>query len=175
LSQEKGVDLAIEAIGSLDNIHLLIAGDGSERVALERLAAEVAPTRIHIVGNVSDPRDVFAAADVFVLPSRTEGLPAALIEAGMCGLPAVATTVGYVPELVTEDAGILVPPERADAIAAAVVATSALDDSRRQKIRSSYVERFDLAKVANQWTGVLETVLESRSTHGVHTWGCESS
>jgi len=63
------------------------------------------------VGARSDTADLLAASDVMLLASRTEGMPACLIEAGMAGLPTVAYSVGGVPEAVEDGStGLLVPP-----------------------------------------------------------------
>ncbi len=111
LSPEKGLDVAIDAVSDVDDLHLVIAGDGRDRADLEARAERRAPGRVHFLGNLPDPADAYAAADVFVLPSRTEGLPAALIEAGLRGLPAVATDVGYVRDVVVDGVtGVVVAP-----------------------------------------------------------------
>ena len=73
---------------------------------------------MHFLGEVSRPADVLALTDIFVLPSVTEGLPLALLEAMGAGKPVVATAVGGVPEAVTSGVnGILVPPESATSLA----------------------------------------------------------
>jgi len=99
LSQEKRVDLAIDAVSELADVHLVIAGDGPERAALEQRALRLLPGRHSFVGVVSDVRSVLAASDAVLLTSRTEGLPGVLIEAGLCGVPVVATACGGVTSL----------------------------------------------------------------------------
>ncbi|GAB3976194.1 glycosyltransferase family 4 protein [Plantactinospora veratri] len=78
-------------------------GDGRYRPRLERLATDLGVRRqVHFTGTISAATEVrrqLDAADLFVMPSRTEGLPKALIEAMARGLPAVATSVGGIPEL----------------------------------------------------------------------------
>ncbi|MDQ1510124.1 MAG: hypothetical protein QOG50_1968, partial [Actinomycetota bacterium] len=91
LSREKGVDVAIDAAALLPKVHLVVAGDGPERAALEAASTRDAAGRVHFIGALIDPSPAFDAADIVLLPSRTEGLPAVLIEAGLRGLPAVAT------------------------------------------------------------------------------------
>jgi len=64
---------------------------------------------------------VLPAFDVFALPSRYEGLPTAIVEAMVCGVPVVATAVNAVPDLVIPgETGILVPPQRPDVLAEAL-------------------------------------------------------
>jgi glycosyltransferase involved in cell wall biosynthesis len=61
------------------------------------------------------------AFDVFTLPSRYEGLPVAIVEAMVCGVPVVATAVNSVPDVVRPgETGLLVPPQRPDLLAAAI-------------------------------------------------------
>ena len=65
--------------------------------------------------------DILPAFDVFALPSRYEGLPTAVVEAMICGVPVVATAVNAVPDLVVPgETGLLVPPRRPGQLAAAI-------------------------------------------------------
>ena len=101
---------------------LLIVGDGAERAAMERLAAEAGvAAAVRFLGFRSDVIELLGAADLFLLPSLTEGLPLSILEAMAHGLPIVATHVGGIPELVTEEReGLLVPPKDVAALAAAI-------------------------------------------------------
>lgn len=122
----KGIDTLIEAVARLaaDGAapRLVHVGDGRFRPRLERLAAEVGVAdRVSFAGTVpAGPavRRRFDAADLVVVPSRTEGLPRALIEGMARGLPAIGTTVGGIPELLAEED--LVPPDDPFALAAAI-------------------------------------------------------
>src|SRR6185437_2247036 len=77
--------------------------------------------RFHFLGGVADTRDHLAAADIFVLPSRSEGFSNAIVEAMAASLPVVATDVGGNAEAVKDGVtGLVVPPEDADALAAAI-------------------------------------------------------
>lgn len=122
----KGIDTLLEALACLTAtntaVRLVHVGDGMFRPRLERLAARIGVAdRVTFVGRIpagAPVRKQLDAADLFVLPSRTEGLPRALIEAMARGLPAIGTNVGGIPELLTvED---LVPPEEPAVLAAAV-------------------------------------------------------
>lgn len=162
LGPEKNVGHAVDAVAALDGAVLLVAGDGPARVELERRAAAAAADRVHFLGTLEDPRPVYAAADCVVLPSRTEGLPATLIEAGLCGLPVVASEVGGISEIVTAETGALVPPGDVTALTAALqrvlADSSALGAAAEARSRA----RFDLERVADRWTTVLEAVAASR-------------
>jgi glycosyltransferase involved in cell wall biosynthesis len=73
-----------------------------------------------MLGYRDDTTRLIAAADVFVLASRHEGLPVTVMEALTLGVPVVATAVGGIPEVVTEDNGILVAPGDPAALAGAI-------------------------------------------------------
>jgi glycosyltransferase involved in cell wall biosynthesis len=113
LSPEKGYDLAISALGNLPGATLVLVGDGSERGRLEVLARELGVAeRVQFTGWSDEPRRYLPGFDVFVLPSRQEGFPLAVVEAMLAGLPVVAADVGSVSEAVLEaETGFLVPAE----------------------------------------------------------------
>jgi glycosyltransferase involved in cell wall biosynthesis len=112
----------------------VFAGDGPERARLELIAAELKlRDSVHFLGAVSNPADVLAAADVFVLPSLVEGLPLALLEAMRAGKPIVATSVGGVPEAVTSGInGLLVAPADDLALADAIATLAASPRQRAE-------------------------------------------
>ena len=95
----------------------------TERESLERLAAAVAPGRVVFAGSVPDPVPALEAADVLVLASRGgDSMPAVLIEAGLAGLPTIATPVQGIPEIVVDEVtGILVPIDETDALTSAII------------------------------------------------------
>jgi len=120
-------DLAslLRAFAHLCNLHrgnrlkLLLVGDGSERPALEKLAAEMEISdRLVLTGFKDDIPRILRIMDIFVLSSITEGLPIAVLEAMCARLPVVATNVGALPELVTGGvSGLLVEPRAPQAMA----------------------------------------------------------
>jgi glycosyltransferase involved in cell wall biosynthesis len=102
---------------------LLIAGDGAQRDQLERQARELSldDRTVRFLGARSDVDQLLRAADFFVLPSDTEGLPLSVLEAMAHGLPIVASNVGGIPELIEDDKqGLLIPPADPIALAAAI-------------------------------------------------------
>lgn len=160
LSAEKDVALAIDAAADLPGLHLLVVGAGPEDSALRRRAALRAPDRVHFTGRMRDPSLAFAAADIVLLTSRTEGLPSVLVEAGMCELPVVATDVGYVNEIVENGkTGVLVDPGRRDELVAAI--TRVLDDGREfgRRARVHCRDHFDLERVAASWDALLRRLV----------------
>ena len=116
LSPEKGHRVLLEALRGRRDVTLLIAGDGPLRAELERMASCDA----RFLGFVAEMRAVFAAADAVVLPSLTEGLPLAALEAMSLGRCVIASAVGELPELLGGGAGVLVPPDDPEALSGAI-------------------------------------------------------
>jgi glycosyltransferase involved in cell wall biosynthesis len=117
LVPRKGVDVLLAALARLAGEglrpELWIAGQGPARAGLERQARELGLSeRVRFLGERDDVADLLAACDVFILPSRREGLGVAALEAMAAGRPVVATRVGGLAEAVVhERTGLLVPPE----------------------------------------------------------------
>jgi len=123
----KGHRYLIEAVGLLRDrqlqVHLAIAGRGELAGVLTAQARALGVgDRVHLLGLRSDVPDLLAAADIFVLPSLSEGLPLVLLEAMFAGCPVVACDVGDVRlALAGGQAGVLVEPGNSGALAAAIV------------------------------------------------------
>ncbi len=163
LSEEKGVLAAVRAVAADPGLGLVVAGDGPERGAAQRLADSEAPGRVHFLGVTDRPRTVLAAADVLVLPSRTEGIPAVAIEAGLCRRPVVAADVGGLPEVVVHGGtGVLVADTSPEVLAPAL--REAIEHGARwgDAARSRCVERFTIERVARQWDDLLRDVAQDR-------------
>ncbi len=121
LAPEKGLDILLNAWKKVSakhaQAHLLLLGSGPQEAALGEMAVE----RVIFGGYVPDPCLFYQACDLFVLPSLTEGLSNALLEAMACGLPLVATRVGAAQELNPQgENGRLVTPGSADELAEAL-------------------------------------------------------
>jgi glycosyltransferase involved in cell wall biosynthesis len=122
----KGIDVLIGAlVRCVDaglNLTLVVVGDGRFRSELEALAEHLGMAgRISFVGEVpagKAVRDILDSSDLFLMPSRTEGLPRAMIEAMARGLPCIGSAVGGIPELL--DATNMVPPDDPAALAAKI-------------------------------------------------------
>jgi glycosyltransferase involved in cell wall biosynthesis len=140
LVRRKGLDVLLEALARTrawtreKNLVLWIAGDGPERCALESQAEELGLSqRVRFLGQRADAHDLLAASDIFVLPSRREGLGVAALEAMAARRPIVASRVGGLGEAVVDGrTGILVPPEDPDALARALDRLAADPELRRR-------------------------------------------
>ena len=128
LSSEKGhADLvaafaAIQMRTRRQDLRLVIVGDGIEVRSLRALAQPLG-NRVIFAGQQPDIGVWFAIADIFALPSHSEGSPLALLEAMQAGLPIVATRVGGIPEMIDDgESALLVPARDRRALAAALAA-----------------------------------------------------
>ena len=126
LSHEKGIDVFVDAMALLRNEQLLgcVVGDGAERER-ETSRGDRVGARLAWQGMVPAAGRLCAAFDVFVQSSRTEGTPIALLEAIAAGTPIVATRVGGIPDIVSNNEAVLVPPEDPAALAAAIASVFA--------------------------------------------------
>jgi glycosyltransferase involved in cell wall biosynthesis len=123
LSREKGQEhLVRAAVGWPGRPRLVIVGDGPDRPRLERLTRELGcADTVVFAGLTPNVAPFYQLADVFVLPSLSEGSPNVLLEAMAAGLPIVATDVGGIPEIVADGVNaLLVPPRDVEALACAV-------------------------------------------------------
>jgi len=167
LGHQKGFDLLLEAFAgvrhALGRGTLTILGDGPERAALEAQAARLAiAPAIRLVGFQENPFAYFAAADLFVLSSRYEGLPNVVLEALACGCPVVAFDCPHgVREIVRDEVnGLLVPPEDVASLRAAMLRVLGNEEERRRlavNARAS-LEPFLAMTIVRQWEALLEAV-----------------
>jgi glycosyltransferase involved in cell wall biosynthesis len=123
LTYQKAPEDFVAAVRGLDRPDLIGiwvgGGELAERVG--RLARAAPGPRVVLAGERADVLDLLPAFDVFVLPSRYEGLPTVIVEAMVCGVPVVATAVNAVSDLVVPgQTGMLVPPRRPELLAAAI-------------------------------------------------------
>lgn len=169
LVPEKGVDVAIDAVAGVSGLVLLVVGDGPERRALEAHAGAVAPGQIFYAGSLPDARPAFAAADVVVLTSRGgDSMPAVLAEAALMELPAVATAVEAIPEMVLDGrTGFVVGPEPPSArrVLERLVRDPHLRRSLGAAAREHCLQHYTMEVVARAWARVIDEVRSERSVH----------
>jgi glycosyltransferase involved in cell wall biosynthesis len=110
----------VRQLGRPDVIGVWVGG-GELAAHVGRLASRQPTARMVLAGERADVPEILPAFDVFALPSRYEGLPTAVVEAMVCGIPVVATAVNAVSDVVVPgQTGLLVPPQRPDLMADAV-------------------------------------------------------
>ncbi|RKE18235.1 glycosyltransferase [Streptomyces sp. TLI_171] len=155
LSPEKRPDLALAAHARLpEDVQLALAGEGP-------LRAELAPgPRTHLLGPLADPAPLYRAADLLLLTSDSEGVPGVLIEAALAGLPAVATDVGWVSDVVRPgETGLLTPPDDPAALTEALRTLLAADRTGYgAAARAHALAHFELDVVATGWQQLLREV-----------------
>lgn len=122
LASPKNQALALQSLASIPDAMLVLIGDGPDRGRLAVEASRIGVAeRVVFAGYREDARAIIGAADVVVIPSRSEGLPNAALEALAAGRPLVATAVRGLRELLTDEVdALLVPPDDPPALAAAI-------------------------------------------------------
>jgi glycosyltransferase involved in cell wall biosynthesis len=149
----KGFDLLVRALpavaAQIPSARVLLVGDGAERAPLEALAASKGVSeRLRMTNETLDVASYLAAADVVAVPSRNEGMGRVIVEAMALGLPVVATTVGGIPDVVTDgECGRLIEPEDVDALAAALIELGR-DPALRRKLGEAAVRRAEAFSTA---------------------------
>ena len=130
---------------------LWIAGEGADRESLERISRRLGlADRVRFLGRRTDSPDLLAACDVFVLPSRREGLGVASLEAMAAARPVVASRVGGLAEAVVhERTGLLVPPGDPRALGEALIRLLR-DDALRERLGAAGPDRIAEGFAAEQ-------------------------
>jgi GalNAc-alpha-(1->4)-GalNAc-alpha-(1->3)-diNAcBac-PP-undecaprenol alpha-1,4-N-acetyl-D-galactosaminyltransferase len=165
LDRQKGFDVLLRAFAlvapEFSNWHLVILGEGDERPRLSALAHQLGiADRVSLPGVVSDPERVMADSHLFVLSSRYEGFPNALLEAMACGMPVVSTDCPSGPREIIRDGldGLLVPVD--DPVALAHAMGSLMGDEHARAAlgqrAQSVCERFGMATVMGKWERLID-------------------
>jgi glycosyltransferase involved in cell wall biosynthesis len=162
LTDRKGIGDLIRGFSKLlegehPSAQLLVAGEGEDRPKYVDLAEDLGIADcVHFCGYVDHDAivELYNSSRVFVLPSRSEGLPNVLLEAMACGLPCVATPVGEIPKLLAEGRGIMVPVGEPQRICQAV--TRLLTNSKdvkgmSKKARQYVIERHSLDSIRSEY------------------------
>jgi glycosyltransferase involved in cell wall biosynthesis len=156
----KGLDVLIDAFGRIaadyPNVVLQLIGEGPLRSEIEGwVEARGLRTRVSLPGHCDDVLERLADSDVFVLPSRHEGLPISLLESMALGVPVVTTAVGGISEVVTSGVdGLLVLADSAPQLAAALSRTLCSRDLRgslARAARATLEKRFSARAMADQY------------------------
>jgi L-malate glycosyltransferase len=149
-------------------VHLVLMGDGPLR---DRVEAEIARRglggRVHLLGSRADAATLVGGADLFVLPSATEGIPGALLEASARGVPVVATDVGSVHEAVDDGrTGVLIRAGALDAFVGSVISLLERPQERREMGAAGRMlvrERFDLDGIVDRFEALYVAIRSGQS------------
>jgi len=165
LSPEKGFDLLIEAL-SLVRHHfpsadLVIAGSGSEESSLKALRqALFLDSAVRFTGHVTEPAAYFPAATLFVLSSRHEGLPNALLEAAAAGLPIVSTPASEgLVDLLRQQPGVWITPASTPESIADTLTSALSTLEPGQRFHHAFVEPFCLPFALAAWEALIDRFL----------------
>jgi glycosyltransferase involved in cell wall biosynthesis len=162
LHPQKGYDVLIEAFSFLndEDIFLIIAGVGDEKGALTEQAQGLSISdRVHFSGHIRDVPSFLYSLDLYVQPSRNEGMPLAVLEAMAASRPIVASAVDGICELIQDGVhGWLVPPQDPKILANNI--TAALYDrqesvKRGQAARQRVIQQFTLQKMIDRWDSLI--------------------
>jgi glycosyltransferase involved in cell wall biosynthesis len=166
LTDGKGPDRFVEVVAALRDRGLdfrsQIVGDGPLRTSLVEPAGAA---QVELLGSRADVAELLSRSDIMVFPSRPEGegMPGVLIEAGLSGVPVVATDVPGVGTIVADgETGIVVPPDDLPALVAAterLLGDAELRSAMGIAARRRCVERFSLEAVGAQWLSLLSPLL----------------
>ncbi len=178
----KGHDDLLGAFGTIreaaDGARIVFAGEGALRASLETIA-EPFGDDVRFFGERTDVCELMAAADVLALPSHSEALPTVLLEAAAAGLPAVASAVGGVSEIIENGkSGYLVPPGDRHGLAEAIIGIlnkPAVSARMGAFARHLAKERFTVAHQARNTLMVYRQVLGKAGRSGARTSGRRSA
>jgi len=177
LAPPKDLITLLKAVKLLSGVEVLIVGDGELRDKVEKYVFENGLSeKVLLLGEREDVPEILSNSDIFVLPSRWEGLPFTIIEAMMAGLPVVASKVGGVPELVDDGiTGFLVPP--GDHLSLAQAIRKLVDDKNlREKMgklgREKALKLFTVERMLEETARVYEEVLKIKNLEVENVKGC---
>lgn len=164
LDAMKAHDVLIQAIAQVENVSAFILGDGELRTELSNLAEQLGVRdRIQFLGWVDNPRDYLAKCDGFVMPSRSEGFPLAMVEAMLAARPVIATRVGSMPEAVIDgETGLLIEKNDVAGLAAAIRHLRDRPDLRQQlgeQARNRAVANYTVEAMTTQYENLWRTLV----------------
>jgi glycosyltransferase involved in cell wall biosynthesis len=145
LHHVKRINIAIAAVAELiktyPQMRYLVIHDGDERSTLEAQVRTLGLTKhVFFMGKIPDAALLIPAFDVFILPSKSEAFGYVLVEAGLAGVPVVASNVGGIPDVVIhKETGLLVPPDDPSALATAIERLLSDADYRAQLAQAHHL------------------------------------
>ncbi len=170
LIYRKGVDLLLRSVQALSRdlpVYLIVAGEGPERPALERLASDLGITaHVRFLGFRPELGPIYRQTDIAVHPARSEAFGLVLAEAAAYGVPVVASRVGGIPEVVVEgETGLLCEPESVDSLTRMLlrlIKQPELRNSMRIRSREWALNNFTVDKMAARFHSLYEEMTRLR-------------
>lgn len=167
----KGIDILIRALCNGPTVKLVVIGDGPEREKLEKLSKELElEEHITFTGFISQDKvaEYLQSSSIFVLPSLSEGVPRSILEAMACGMFVIATRVGGIPDVITDEKnGLLVQPNDVNALSKAI--QSALKDPRRLsavgETNRIVAQRYDVKVIGQEISDFIRNITDLREGH----------
>ncbi len=164
-TKNKNLFMLLDAVNTYNKSHeqkifLTLMGDGEDRVALEKAAVDSAlDNQVFFMGFISDAPTYLRAFDIFVLPSRKEGMPYGLLEAGAAGLSVIASNVGGIPEVIHDKKnGLLINPHDVQTLTTAF-------DSLNSDAEKSVQYKSELTKTIRSDFGIAEMLTKTISLY----------
>lgn len=169
LHERKGYKHLIAAfkkiVGQFDNLKLVIAGEGPERPALEKLIKNLdLEKRVVLLGQRNDIPELMQAGDIFILPSLKEAFGLVILEAMQNGLPVIASRVGGIPEIITsEKIGLLTEPADKNSLVKALQKLLSHPNLRLELRQSGlqHWQHFSASKMASETAKIYQEIINS--------------
>jgi glycosyltransferase involved in cell wall biosynthesis len=167
LEEEKNLSSLIKAFALVlktrNDVFLVIVGDGAEKSSLQALVASLdVQNHVRFVGYMERVGDFFGMADVFVLPSRKEGLPITILESMLHEVPVVATQVGGIPEIIEDGVTGYLVKSPADVRDLAACMIRALNDDTRHMRKTGHervIQNFSIARCRQEYENLYESLI----------------
>jgi len=170
LVDDKGYDVLLQAISISRNkfkgVLFLIAGDGQDRQELEQKIIDLElAERVKLLGELDNVPEILQVFDIYVQPSRREGMPLAVIEAMASKLPIIASDIGGISKLLDSGkAGVLVEKENPQALSEALVKMIENEELRNYYLDKAFqrAKAFSIDKIAGEYVSLYEKMLNNQ-------------
>lgn len=163
LHKNKSLNTAVKAMRKVSNSIFIIIGDGEEKIALLKLIGEEnLKDKVFLAGFINEASKYLKAFDIFILPSIKEGLPYVILEAGLAGIPVIATNVGGIPEIIDDNVnGILINPQSVEEIEKSLILLGKNDQLQKDfgaKLQQKVERSFKLEKMIEKTEEVYKSI-----------------
>jgi glycosyltransferase involved in cell wall biosynthesis len=171
LEEQKGQRFLIEAWNKVkdENWQCQIGGQGSLAQSLnQQIKDSGLENRVKLLGPIANPGQFLKGLDIFLLPSLWEGLGIVLLEAGLSGLPIVASQVDGITEIIDDQTGWLVPAGNSEALAEKINwlgknINDPLVAEKSQKLKNKIIQEFSIVKIASQYQDLYQDLIKQKN------------